>query len=59
MTEKIIEIEIPLLLPEIEDSCDDCLIRLQDALRFRKGILHVHYSAKPTRFPYVYTSTPI
>ncbi len=42
MPEKIIEIDIPLLLPEIEDESDDCLVRLQDGLRARKGITHVH-----------------
>jgi Cd2+/Zn2+-exporting ATPase len=42
MNEKTIEVAIPLLLPEIEDDSDECLIRLQDALRERRGILHVH-----------------
>ena len=42
MTEKIVELDIPLLLPDIEDDGDDCLIRLQDDLRARKGIVHVH-----------------
>jgi len=42
MNEKTIEVEITLLLPDIEDDGDECLIRLQDALRERKGILHVH-----------------
>ena len=42
MNGKIVEIEIPLLLPEIENSSDECLVRLQDTLRERKGIIHVH-----------------
>lgn len=42
MNEKTIEVEITLLLPDIEDDGDECLIRLQDALRERKGITHVH-----------------
>ncbi len=40
--EKTVEIEVTLLLPEVEDEKDDCLVRLQDALRVRKGITHVH-----------------
>ncbi len=42
MSENTIEIEVTLLLPEVEDEHDDCLVRLQDALRARKGITHVH-----------------
>ncbi len=42
MAEKNVEIEIQFLLPEIENTADDCLIRLQDSMRERKGILHVH-----------------
>ncbi len=42
MPEKIIEIDIPLLLPEIENDQDDCLVRLQDSLRAHKGVTHVH-----------------
>ncbi len=37
-----VQIEVTLLLPEVEDGRDDCLVRLQDALRARKGITHVH-----------------
>ncbi len=42
MSENTVEIEVTLLLPEVEDERDDCLVRLQDALRTRKGITHVH-----------------
>ncbi|MCD6475615.1 MAG: heavy metal translocating P-type ATPase [Anaerolineaceae bacterium] len=42
MTERTVEIEIPLLLPEIENDGDDCLVRLQDNLRSHRGISHVH-----------------
>ncbi len=42
MNEKTIELEISTLLPEIEDDADECLIRLRDRLRERKGILHAH-----------------
>ncbi len=40
--ERNTQIEVTLLLPEVEDEGDDCLVRLQDALRGRKGITHVH-----------------
>jgi Cd2+/Zn2+-exporting ATPase len=42
MPDKNVEIELNLLLPEIPDEEDECLIRLEDALRERKGITHVH-----------------
>ena len=42
MTEKTIQLETRVLLPEVTDTHDECLIRLQDALRARKGITHVH-----------------
>jgi len=51
MNEKTIEVEVTLLLPDIEDDGDECLVRLQDALRERKGIVHVHRErdARPVR----------
>ena len=42
MKENNIEIELNLLLPEIHNDDDECLIRLKDALLSRKGITHVH-----------------
>jgi len=42
MTETTIELEIPLLLPGIEDDRDDCLQRLEAALQDRKGITRSH-----------------
>ncbi len=42
MADKTVEIDIPLLMPEIEDGNDDCLIRLQDGLRGCHGVSHVH-----------------
>lgn len=42
MSEKTIEIDIPLILPEIENEEDECVVRLQDALRDQRGILHSH-----------------
>jgi len=42
MDEKTVEVEVTLLLPDIEDDGDECLIRFRDALLKRKGITHVH-----------------
>jgi len=42
MTETTLELEIPLLLPGIEDDRDDCLQRLEEALQDRKGISRSH-----------------
>lgn len=40
--EKTIELEIPLLLPGVEDEKDECLKRLEDSLRGQKGIARAH-----------------
>lgn len=40
--ERTIELEIPILLPGIESEKDDCLTRLEESLRNRKGILRAH-----------------
>lgn len=40
--EKTIELEIPLLLPDVQDEQDECLNRLEDALQNQKGILRAH-----------------
>lgn len=48
MNEKTIEVEITLLLPDIENENDECLVRLCDSLRERKGILHVHLEREPS-----------
>jgi Zn2+/Cd2+-exporting ATPase len=42
MSEKTIELEIPLLLPGIEDDDDGCLVRLEAALQNQKGISRAH-----------------
>ena len=42
MKEKTIQIEIPFLLPDLEDECDQCLERLLDRLQVQKGILQAH-----------------
>jgi Cd2+/Zn2+-exporting ATPase len=42
MSEKTVEIEIPLLVPDLEDDQDACLGRLGTMLQNRKGILRAH-----------------
>ena len=46
--EKTIELEIPLLLPGVEDEKDECLNRLESALQNQKGILRVHLEREKT-----------
>jgi len=41
-TEKTIQLQIPLLLPGVEDEHDGCLSRLETALAGQKGILRAH-----------------
>jgi len=40
--EKTIELEIPLLLPGIENEKDECLVRLETSFQNYKGILRAH-----------------
>ena len=40
--EKTIELDIPLLLPGVEDEKDECLNRLESSLQNQKGILRAH-----------------
>ncbi len=51
MTEKTIQLDIPLLVPDIEDGQDGCLQRLETVLQHHKGILRAHVEAeqKPPR----------
>ncbi len=42
MSEKTIELEIPVLLPGVETDDDSCLDRLEAALRHQRGLLRVH-----------------
>ena len=42
MTENTVELEIPILLPGIEDQADACLVRLESSLQTHKGILRSH-----------------
>jgi Cd2+/Zn2+-exporting ATPase len=47
--EKTIELDIPLVAPDIDDAQDDCLCHLEAALQNQRGILkaHVKYDKKP------------
>ena len=49
MTEKTVEVAIPLLLPDVEDERDACLDRIQDILQSHKGIIatHLHLDHDP------------
>lgn len=42
MTEQTIELDIPLLLPDIDNGQDACLQWLESSLQSRKGILKAH-----------------
>lgn len=42
MSEKTLELEIPLLLPGIQNEDDACLSRLETALRSHKGLQRAH-----------------
>ena len=42
MTEKTIKLDIPLLLPEVEDTRDQCLDTLEKELMLHKGIYLAH-----------------
>jgi Zn2+/Cd2+-exporting ATPase len=46
--EKTIELDIPLLLPGVEDEKDGCLTRLEAALHNHKGILRAHLEREKT-----------
>ncbi len=42
MSEKTIELEIPLLLPGVQEEDDECLNRLENALQNQKGLQRTH-----------------
>ncbi len=42
MSEKVVEIAVPLLLPEVQDARDACLERVQAVLQSHRGILKTH-----------------
>ena len=46
--EQTIDIDIPLLLPGVENEKDECLVRLESALQNKKGILLTHVERDKT-----------
>lgn len=46
--EKTIELEIPLLLPNVKDEQDECLNRLEVSLQNQRGILRAHLEREKT-----------
>lgn len=48
--EKIIELQISLLLPEVDNQKDRCLSRLEAALQSRKGIRRAHIERERSPF---------
>lgn len=49
--EQTIQLDIPLLLPEIENARDDCIVRLEEMLENHRGIrrVHVTHNTEPTQ----------
>lgn len=41
--EKTVELELPLVLPGIDNEKDECLMRLENTLQAQKGILKSHF----------------
>jgi len=48
LSDKTIEIEIPLLLPGVQDEEDECLNRLEKSLQSQRGILRAHLERDKT-----------
>ncbi len=46
MTGSTVQLEIPILLPGVEDECDQCVTRLIERLSQRKGVGQVHVERK-------------
>ena len=42
MSEETIQLDLPLLLPDIADDRDQCIGRLERLLENRRGIVRVH-----------------
>ena len=49
--EKVLELDIPILLPQVADVRDQCIARLQELLSGKRGITnaHVHYDRTPAQ----------
>ena len=50
MTEKL-RLELPLLLPEVDDTADGCVARLVANLSAREGVREAHIVAAEGDFP--------
>ena len=42
MSRSTLQLDIPILLPDVEDERDPCVSRLQERLTHRRGIERVH-----------------
>jgi Cd2+/Zn2+-exporting ATPase len=51
MSEETIQLEFPVLLPDLPDGCDECLDQLEQLLETRRGIerVHVNHDFEPAR----------
>ena len=51
MSEETIQLEFPVLIPDLPDGCDECLDQLEQMLENRRGIerVHVRHDADPAR----------
>lgn len=48
MSEKTVELSLPVLVPQVGEACDRCLERLESALQHYKGILRAHVEVDKT-----------
>lgn len=57
--EKVLELDLPILLPDVQDLQDECIARLQTALAGRRGIAnaHVHTDRTPMQLCVHYDAT--
>ncbi len=46
--EKVLELDLPILLPHVQDLQDQCVARLQNALAGKRGIANAHIHADRT-----------
>ena len=51
MSEKTVQLDIPLLLPEIENARDECVHHLEREVENRRGVIraHVVYNGDPAK----------
>jgi len=56
-----LELDIPILLPHVENERDQCLARLQDALAAKRGIdrVHIHNDRAPAQLCLHYDSNVV